>query len=69
MAFHCASASVSSDALEIDHRVCCVIAVGRVPTSLSPRHRSRNDDMIGSIWMLEIVFIETTRRVDMMAKG
>ena len=52
-AFHCASASVLSDTLEIVPPVCCVMAVGslitRASANLRPRHRSRNDDMIGAV--------------------
>lgn len=61
-AFHCASASVSSDTLSTNPLVCCAIAIGSLITSasasLSPRHRTRNNDMAGYIWMLGIESIE-----------
>lgn len=69
-AFQCASASVSSDTFGNNSPVCCVIAVGSLITSvsanLSPRHRTRNGDMTGYIWMLCIEAIESIRRDCMM---
>lgn len=71
-AFHCAPASVSSDTLKIDPPVCCVMAVGLLITSasasLSPRHRTRNEDKAGYDWMLGNESIERTRGDNMMPK-
>ena len=72
-AFHCTSASVSSDTLKLDFPVCSVMAVGLPITSgsasSSPRHRTKNDDMSRCISMLGIEAIECTRRKVMMPKG